>query len=467
MRQTLWMGLLLAGCVDATEPVLDAPAARNEPTGRPNVLLILTDDQDAKSLWVSPTIRSLIANQGLTFTRAFVTTSICGPSRVSILRGQYAHNTGVILNNQAWPRSVQGLDQSTVATWLDGAGYTTAWMGKYLNLYGLAESDAAYTPPGWDEWGPIIVVGQGTEYGTGYYPTRYIENGAWVTHDGSYSTDFLTDRAVDFIHKHAAEPWFLVVSYFGPHQPETAAPRHAGTFAALAGLRPPSFNVPKVGIPTLRQLPLPQNDINGVDKHYRQRLETLLAVDEGVGDLFAALDSTGVTGNTLVIYTSDNGYLLGEHAEQQKNLPYEESNRVPMLIRGPGVQVGKTTRKMVANIDLAPTIADYAGVSPPGFVDGRSLRPLLSGAIVDDSEWRKRLMVEHRREGGITQAGVRTTSVYWSEWSSGQRELYDMRTDTFQTTNRALGPNAHADLRAWLAALRTCAGASCRTAEGP
>lgn len=467
MRATTLALVLVLGACEPERLTIgpDAPIGRDETTGPPNVLLILTDDQDAKALWVSPTVRTQIADHGLTMARAFVTTSICGPSRVSILRGQYAHNTTVYSNSQAWPRSIsQGLDQSTVATWLHGAGYATGWVGKYLNGYGLTESDAAYIPPGWDEW-TVVVPSQGT----GYYPTRIIEDGAWVTHDGTYSTDFLTARAVRFINDHAAEPWLLVVSYYGPHDPETPAPRHAGAFASLAGLRPPSFNVPKVGIPTMRQNPLPQGDINGIDTHYRRRLETLLAVDEGVGDLMAALDSTGVLDNTLVIYTSDNGYLLGEHAEQQKNLPYEEANRVPMIIRGPGVKHG-TTKKIVANIDLAPTIADYAGVTPPSFVDGRSLRPLLETQL-DGSEWRKRILVEHRRETTIYQAGIRTNSQFYSEWSpGGERELYDMTEDTFQVTNTALpGPSQHATLRAWLGALKTCAGATCRTAatEGP
>lgn len=459
--RTVLLLLLLAAC-EPERLVIgpDVPVARDEFTGPPNVLLILTDDQDAKALWVSPTVRSLIGDHGFTFNRAFVTTSVCGPSRVSILRGQYAHNTNVWVNEDAFPYTRDsGLDQSTVATWLHDAGYRTGWVGKYLNFYAHGDADGLYTPPGWDQW-TILVPARGR-----YWPEKILENGVWLDANGEfYNTDYVTERAVDFIHE-SDGPWFLVVSYLAPHFPAEAAPRHLGIYSYLAGLRPPSFNFSYDST-----APFNATRIAKMDDEYRGRMESLLAVDEGVADLFAAMDSMGVTGNTLVIYTSDNGYLLGEHGFYEKNRPYEEAVRVPMIVRGPGVRQG-TSKKIVANIDIAPTIADYAGVAAPSFVDGRSLRPLLENQL-SDSQWRKRLLTEHERTTGagevVTFASVRTNSEFFTEASNGLRQLFDMTVDTFQLTNKApLGAGQYATLQAQLAALRVCAGFPCRAAEGP
>lgn len=459
--------LLFAACApDSTAPVPELGRIRTANGERPNVLLVLTDDQEAASIAHMPKVQQDLVASGVTFDAAFAATSLCCPSRLNILRGQYAHNHGIFYNvppagGHDLIRS-RGLESSTLATWLQDAGYRTALIGKYIN--GYDEADAAYTPPGWNEWRVF----------SNYAVTEMVANGAVVSWTGAHHSDVVRDLALDFI-RTTQQPWFAVMSFKAPHAPEIPASRHDGAFAGFPLPKPPSYNVPN-GIGTTPDDTMSTVVQQALTRRYRDRLETLLSVDEAVGVVWDELRTLDVLSKTLIIYTTDNGWLNGEHAMPDgKNLPYEESVRIPLVIRGPnlGIKTGTHRAHLAANIDLAPTIADFAGVPVPAWVDGRSLRAVLTtpGSGPPLAEWRRALLVEHwigdGPPGGPSPIvaevhGVRSRSRLYAEWSTGEREMYDVVNDPWQMHKMA-GP--FAPYPAWLAALRTCAGATCRTFE--
>jgi N-acetylglucosamine-6-sulfatase len=444
---SLCLGLVgaLGCCADeaVTGPIPDRAAS----TSPPNFILILADDQDVSSMAHMPVTRRLIGEDGLTFTNAFVTTSLCCPSRVSILRGQYAHNHGVLTNNIAlgggWPRVRElGLESSTIATALHDAGYTTALFGKYVNGYSPSENYQV-TPEGWDEW----FVTAATRYVRGY-----AHNGAYYqpeprTHD----TDFLRSHVVDFVSAQSG-PFFIAVWIHAPHYPAVPAARYAGAFASFPVPHAPSFD-------------LTPEDSAASDALYRQRLESLQSVDDLVAALATALQANGQMDNTYVIYTSDNGMFAGEHGLfDTKNLPFEEAIRVPFMIRGPGIPRNATRDQFVLNIDIAPTIADLAGVQLGHEVDGRSMRPLFGGA----ASWRRAFLVENFNTYGAGGSvyGVRDKSTAYFRWLPGGRDLFDLTADPYQMHDLSSSQAKRGRrYQRWAEALRSCAGASCRELE--
>jgi N-acetylglucosamine-6-sulfatase len=479
----------------------------------PNIIVIVTDDLDARSVACMRNVQTLLAEEGVTFANAFVTTPLCCPSRASILRGQYAHSHGVLNNtgdNGGFPAFYRLDDEeSTVATWLQDAGYRTALAGKYLNRYpkGAAES---HVPPGWDEWSAFASSDEdeGGSYYSGY---ALNEDGRIVVYGqqpSAYSTDVLAARATDFVARTSAAggPFFLYIAPYAPHGPSTPASRHTEAFSDLQAPRVPSFDEADVDDkPAWVQALPPLNDeqIALLDDRYRQRLRSLLAVDEMVASLVETLGAAGTLDNTYIVFTSDNGYHLGEHGIPiGKQSPYDESLRVPLIVRGPGVAAGAVVDSMALNIDLAPTFAELAGTSAAGFVDGRSLVPLLDGD--PPAAWRHGFLVEHYgrtlpSEWGTTEPvaveeatqdeeleeadgdevtgitpvgsppylGIRTEQYLYVEYASGERELYDMQADPYQLQNLAAtaDPALLADLAAGLDHLRLCAGADCRGTE--
>lgn len=438
----------LAACDFEDDPLApDAPVGRSVGTP-PNILVFLTDDMRWDDTLPIPRIRQRIGAEGMTFTRAITTTSLCCPSRTSILRGQYAHNHKVKHNRLplgGWDMAQSlGLESSTLATWLSGAGYTTAWIGKYLNGY----DDPGYVPPGWDEWVAMR---------PGYRHYEVMRNGTLEpVPDAAYSTALVQRFGTGFI-RSAPQPWMAMMVFYAPHLPSIPPGRYDGAYKGIAPNRPPSFNLPNDISATHRLSP---ERVAVLDRVRRQRLETLLAVDEAVGAVLDSLEAWGQLDNTIIMFTSDNGYLLGEHALSSKNKPYEESYRVPMMIRGPGVLPGSTSSALVANIDIAPTLADYGGAATPSFVDGRSMRPLLEGG----SAWRTALLIEHWTEDADNKGVVRASRTF-VEWSNGLRELYDLSVDPYQLNNLA-GIESASTLRPFLTALRSCSGQECRDGDG-
>jgi len=467
-----------------------APATQASPAtpqaARPNIILILTDDQDAKSILHMPQLRAYLADQGVTFTNFFVTTALCCPSRSSILRGQYVHSHQVYTNRP--PRGGferfrdLGRERSTVATWLQAAGYHTVLMGKYLN--GYPQRDApTYVPPGWEEW---YSPARG-----GYRNFDYTlnENGRLVGY-GSAPEDYLTDvlarKAADVIRRSVRDgkSFFIYLATYAPHAPATPAPRHARAFADLAAPRPPSFNEADVSDKPAwvqNRQPLTAAQIGAIDEGYRTRLRSLLAVDDLIATVVDTLRATGQLGRTYIFFTSDNGYHMGEHRLLPgKNTAFEEDIRVPMLVRGPGVPPGRAVEAFALNIDLAPTFAALAGVPIPSFVDGRSLTRWL-GTAPPQGLWREAFVIEHyadhrpsarptrqqRQVPGFV--GLRTREYVYVEYETGERELYDLAADPYQLQNIVASvPRELIDrLSSRLATLRACRGQTCARMEDP
>jgi arylsulfatase A-like enzyme len=447
----------------------------------PNIILILTDDMRADDLPSMPQVQRWLVEQGLSFSRCFAPTPLCGPSRASILRGQYAHNHGVRVNSgddagYAAFRNA-GDEQSTVATWLHDAGYQTGLFGKYLNGYPRFH-EATYVPPGWDRWAA------GTDHAAyGEYDYRLNEDGAIVAY-GHAPTDYLTDvlsrKVTDAIAATADGPLFFEVATYAPHAPSVPAPRDRGAFAAAQVPRGPGFNEADVSDKPswVRTTPLmrpPQ--VAKVDARQRDRLRSLAAVDDLVGAMCAALQRSGALDRTYVVFTSDNGVLEGEHRQAHgKDGPYDEAIRLPLAIRGPGVPAGATSDALVATIDFAPTFAELAGAPIPSFVDGRSLVPLLHGQA--PASWRQALLVEgfgglgdHSDSAMVEPvppfAGLRTADALYVEYETGERELYNLSADPGETDNLISRVDSlTADTFASrLARLRTASGATSRALE--
>jgi N-acetylglucosamine-6-sulfatase len=448
---------------------------------RPNILFVLTDDMNFSDLRYMPKTRRLLADQGTRFTNAFVTNSLCCPSRATILRGQYSHN------HKIWGNFLPiggfqkfrdlGREKSTIAAWLDNPNnfadrvdYDTVLIGKYLNGY----DDTTYVPPGWDRWHAYL----------GYYeasPTTYRinENGRINSYDLSriHDTDLFARKAARFLRNTAGgAPFFLYLSTNAPHTPAYVPNRHQGMFSDLPLPKPPSFDEADVSDKPawVREKPrLTQDRVDYVRELYRKRLRSLQSVDEMVGRLVNVLRDTGELSNTYIVFTSDNGYHLGEHRLEAKATAYEEAIRAPLLVRGPGVPRGVNRSQMALNNDFAPTFASWAGITPPNFVDGRSLRPLLSAR--PPSSWRSALLVEHRRsnyEGPFARLvpnydAVRTANHLYVEYKTGERELYDLGDDPYELRSRHR--TASSELKRRLASrldeLRGCAAAGCRSAE--
>jgi len=453
------------------------------PTAQPNIVFIMTDDQEVASMQYMPRVQELLAAQGVTFENSFVTSSICCPSNVTALTGQYNFNHG-ILNNLAPTGGFQKFvdmrtdgdpatqgDESTLATWLDDAGYNTARVGKYLVGY---PTDSTYVPPGWDEWY--------NSYGgfTSYFDYRLNENGTVVQYgaeEQDYITDVFTDKAVDFINRAEAnddQPFFLQFIPTAPHSgslpngPATPAPRHAGMFAGAQAPRTPSFNEADVSDkpPPIRNFPLLTDaQIAAIDHEYQTRLESLQSLDEGIARIIETLAANGELENTYIVFTSDNGYHLGQHRFLNgKFQVYEEDIRVPLIIRGPGVEAGATRDQMAVNIDLAPTMARWGRATPDRVMDGQSLTPLLGpGGATQD--WRKDFLVELYRhlppaQNGDVIKALRTEHELYVEYRSGPRELYDLRTDPYQLQNiyATADPGHITDLSRRLAELAVSTG---------
>ncbi len=466
------MGALLFGACGQDSSTAPTPASSATPAPalgpRPNLVLVLADDLDLETSQLLPRLPIVMGQAGLTFSRAYVTTALCAPSRASILTGQYAHNHGLVYNEPpdgGFPQ-FRGKDVSTIATWLKAGGYRTALFGKYLNGYPRGAPDT-YVPPGWDEW-----FGHLSDLEAGRYYSYWMNDNGGVFRYGErpdeYSVDVIARRAVEFVQKSAArsEPFFLYLSPEAPHAPAIPAERHAGEFPREACARNPSFNEDDVRDKPawVQNMPrLTDADIRQADLFQRGRLRSMRAVEDLIEQVLAALAASGKLENTYVFFTSDNGVLMGEHrGVGRKNNHYEESIHVPFMVRGPGVPAGRTLSQPVLNIDLAPTFAELARVPIPDSVDGRSLLPLLRGDAPGLERWRSDFLVEHF-SSGVTSA-VRTPDVLYAELESNETELYDMAKDPYQleSQHRKAERTMLEPVSRRIAALAACRGASCR-----
>jgi len=471
--------------------VIHTPEAIAQAVGRPNIVVIMTDDQRLDTLWSMPKTLALIGAKGVTFSNALVSFPVCGPSRATFLTGQYAHNHGVLGN--AFPLGGhRKLDHTnTLPVWLHGAGYRTAFVGKYLNGYG-AEVPLEI-PPGWDDWQGLT--------SNRYYGFELNDNGVLRTFgptESEYQTDVLSARAQDVIRRHAhdgaGQPLFLYVATQAPHsgrnsdairddpalarlnQPFGArAARHFGQFADLQFEKSASYDEKFIQdkprhVRTLDHIA--SETTFGIAAHYRAKLEMLQAVDDLVEGVVLALAESGMVNRTLLIFTSDNGFFHGEHRlVTGKQLPYDEALRVPLLVRGPGFPAGTTATQLVSNVDLAPTIVELARADAGREMDGRSLVRLANnpssgqarsilleagGSIFEDEG--------EEESGEVDYRGVRQERYQYVEYETGEGELYYVFADPEQALNRIddSGLSGVRDrLRALLRAEESCHGRGC------
>ncbi len=478
--------LLFVGCsgseTSATRASREQGAEEGSSTEQPNIILILADDLDFASPKKLPQIRSRLVEEGTSFEKAFVSHPACCPSRATILTGLYDHNHDVRSNKPpdgGFEKFLsEGLEENTMAVSLQEAGYRTAFFGKYLN--GYPAGDPTHVPPGWNEW-------YGKLREQKLYDYRINENGELVSY-GSETEDFFTDvlsgQATDFVRRAAPEdqPFFAYVAPTAPHEPATPAERHEGAFAEEEAPRPPSFDEEDVSDKPSsigRFNRISKEAASDIDDYYRQRLESMLAVDEMVASLVEELEAAGELDDTFIFFTSDNGWFQGEHRIRKgKNRTYEEAAHVPLFVRGPGVAPGSTVEKLTLNTDFASTFAHLAGTE---FVaDGRSLAPLLRG---EDPPWRSAILLEKlpteesdeegnegNEEGNDNNKAfeaVRTETHKYVEYDNGERELYKLQTDPYELDNvyEMADPSLLNDLRAKLDALRSCFEEGCQEVE--
>lgn len=344
----------------AALPLAHAPAGAQEAS--PNILIFMTDDQRAYDTFqVMPATRKYFSS-GLKFPNAVATTPLCCPSRASIFTGRYAHNHDVRSNDR---RASRALDQTTTSQYyLQQAGYRTGIFGKYLNGW-----DVVNPPPYFDEYAITK---------RGYYGARFgigLDGVHEVRELPGYSTNFIARKSLQFLQRSEVEddrPWLLYVTPYAPHHPSTPPGRYVGE-------RVPFFTPDPAMLeddlsdkpPHYTQYVRPYDEL-GIAKRRAKQLRSLMAVDDLVADVTAALEAQGET-NTLVFFMSDNGYLWGEHGLRRKGLPYEPSVRIPLMMRWDGNVLTGTDERLAANIDIAPTVLDAAQVPPSHTVDGKSL----------------------------------------------------------------------------------------------
>jgi N-acetylglucosamine-6-sulfatase len=457
---------------------------------QPNIVFVLTDDLSWDLLPYMPNAQRLV-RRGTTFTNYFVTDSLCCPSRASILTGQYPHNNGIFRNTGAdggfLAFYARGLEQQTYATALQDAGYRTALMGKYLNQYSPGRIRTAlggpYIPPGWSDW---VVAGNGYP-GFGYQLSRNVRLVRHGFRAKDYLTNVLARQGLDFVRDAVADrsPFMLNVWTFAPHLPATPAPRDRHRFATLTAPRDAAFDEADMldkpawlrGHP-----PLTPAQVADIDETFRKRVRAVQAVDRMLGRLRRRLRAAGVARDTYIVFSSDNGFHLGQHRLTPGKLTaYDPDVRVPLVVTGPGVPAGRTVDAMTENTDLCPTFAELAGAAVPAAADGRSLAPLLHGEAVPD--WRDAVLIEHR--GNVRAPGdpdlpgagsgnpptyeaLRSQDALYVEYVDGSRELYDLASDPFQLENIAeeASPERLARLGGALDRMRTCQGAAACWAAG-
>lgn len=434
--------LLVCGAAGAAAVAAAAPARKDAADQRLNVVLILSDDERSDGTMVMKNVQHLLADHGTTFTDMHVTTSICGPSRASILTGQYAHHTGVLENfgPHSFPAFTE--ESNDLGVWMHHAGYETALVGKYVNSYTDAYVDHR-VPPGWDDWQVMDSVPM-----EAYYNYSLNDNGSLVHYGNQpsdYSTAVLTHKAVHFIHL-ARRPFFLYFAPVAPHLPAIPAPKDQGKLENIAPIHSPAFNQRNIGKEPWRfwHKDLLSAAAQLYINHVRIRQEeSLLALDRSVHSVVQALKARHELNRTVILYTSDNGFLWGEHRLGGKVWPYEESTHVPLIVRTPWTHSAQRNNEPVLNVDLAPTISALAGVKPGLPQDGRSFVPFLHGERVP---WRHAFLVEYLGHDLLHNGGpppyeaVQTRRNLYVEYKNGWRELYNLRKDPWELNNLAGDP---------------------------
>lgn len=421
----------------------------------PNVIVVITDDMRDSDWQALPRTRELVGNIGTTFPNFLLTTPVCSPSRVSLLTGMYAHHHGVWLNDgrRGGMRQFkkQNLGRSTIAAALQGAGYRTGLFGKFLN----GTKTKGKIPGGWDRW--LVDTSRN------YYKPELNQNGKPKIHKKSskYSTDILAAAARDFIRKTPAnQPFLLWFTPRAPHGKHQVRRKDRGTFKGARIVPSPDVGEADVSdkpadirrrkVPSLRKLA----------KLERKRLEMLIATDDAVASILATVEAEGRLENTVIFVLSDNGYMMGSHRCVKKGFAYLQSTQVTMMASGGPFASGGVDHRVAANIDIAPTIANLAGVTLPD----------ADGVPLSDRALESEILVEAQR-GKRSYSGLRSADLLYVEMASNERELYDYTRDPYEIDNLLATWNGHvpapedqeraAGMRERLNALRNCAGPTC------
>lgn len=519
--------LALAATALVATPGAHARTASADRDGRPNILVVMTDDQALSDVAQMPNVKRLLAAQGTTFSDAVDSFPLCCPARATFITGQYAHNHGVAGN--FYPYGWYGMKHrsNTLPVWLRRAGYRTAMIGKWLNGYGALKPREI--PPGFDIWRGLLDVsaydyfnfimnvnGRLRSWGDRAYAqalvdfakaealpgidsiaellklsNRLFRPGWFGTQETkNYSPDVTGRVAEELVRgeRRSRKPFFIWWSPASPHREDVngavrgkpgpdprPAPRYASRVAKLRIPRPPSFNEADVSAKPrlLRELPkMTDAQIAKLQLNYQGRIGSLLAVDDHVKKLVSILRQTGQLSNTLIVFVSDNGWVQGQHRILgDKFVPYQESIRVPFILRGPGVRAGRTVRRTVSNIDFAPTLLAAARARAGRTQDGISLLPAAAGRAQPPAR-----AIELEATGPLFMAegfpmaydkpykGVLAGPWKYIRWSYGDQELYDLRRDPYEMRNLAADPAyaaTKARLAAKLRALERCKGRAC------
>jgi N-acetylglucosamine-6-sulfatase len=551
---TLLVTLVLGAQQSAGAAAKDSPLsprvlrerAHQSASQKPSFVVIQTDDETLDQLYATfnaggievqamPYTLSLIANRGISFNRYYVSYPLCCPSRVSLLTGRYAHNhndRGNVPPNGGYPGfRARGAFTHNLATWLQGAGYRTIHVGKFLNGYGDEPYDnGTDVAPGWSAWHSVLKADT-NHYFYGYtlndngsIDGPFGESGSWETREYGerdyfgcptttfenkpclYETDVFTRIAAEELTGTSPEqPFYLQLDYTAPHGdfrkpagPEPAT-RHYNTFAGAPypHSRSQGFNEGNVNDKPrfIREAPyLSELDSHAYRVYYQKALESLRSLDEGVKTVVDTLGALHRLRNTYIIFTSDNGFFYGEHRlTGGKFLAYEPSTHLPFLMRGPGIKAGNSTGQLAANVDIAPTILELAGVKADKSIDGTSLipfireptlrtrRPLLFESFVETNDVEangeptaQRARVNELRRDGASASivappkdyeGIRLGPYKYIEWPDGEKEMYDITKDPYELNNIVRVSNLspiRAFLHAQLVRLETCVGRSCQ-----
>jgi arylsulfatase A-like enzyme len=454
----------------------------HQPVKRPNLLMITADDAAWNDMQYMPHLQRLMVDQGITLSNGMAPTPICVPARASLLSGEYAHNHGAVTINGTGGGVSAFPDTQTLPVWLQNSGYRTMFVGKYLNGYGEADAPT-YVPPGWSDWHGTV------DPSTYNYVMPTVNNNGHLQQYHRYNSNVISDISNRLLERPrtAKKPWYMWVNYVAPHiggptapdDPPRTFPSDPHPLSTTTPARRDNNTFTQLKLPTKpdmfentddKTLIPAVHDTWSADRRqqlleaFQQRVEALQSVDRALGRTIRTLRRTHQLKDTYVVFTSDNGFVLGEHNLSGKLWYFREIVGVPMYIRGPGLPSGRTSRAPVTNADWAPTFAKLAGATPTDTVDGVDVMPWLTSRAAA-----RVVPIEgYPVKGGLTPLYTGVVAGPWTfvEGKGGRGELYLRTVDPWQDSNLIRDPRFHDQkrkLRRLTQRYADCAGATCPT----